>query len=91
MKVKILSLAKYEIEESYQFYQAESKELATRFKEDLSDSISLIQSFPKSWRLVSKNIRMCRMKIFPFGIMYQIRKDEILITSVFHFKREPKY
>ncbi len=91
MKLKILSLAKCEIEESYRFYQLESKGLAIRFKEDLSDSIKLIQSFPKSWRIVSKNVRMCRMKKFPFGIMYQIRKDEILITSVFHFKREPKY
>lgn len=91
MKVKILSLAKCEIEESYRFYQEESNDLAIRFKEDLSVSISLIKNFPKSWRLVSKNIRMCRMKKFPFGIMYQIRKDEILITSVFHFKREPKY
>lgn len=90
MKVKILSLAKTEIEESYQFYKEENIDLAERFKNELSASITLIQSFPESWKLVSENVRMCSMKNFPFGIMYQIRKEEILITSVFHFKREPK-
>jgi hypothetical protein len=50
----------------------------------------LIADHPLAWTPMSSRTRRCRTHRFPFGLFYQVRRDEILIVSVMDLRRDPK-
>ena len=37
------------------------------------------------------NTRRCRTVGFPYGIVYQVRNERILVVAVMHLQRQPNY
>ncbi len=46
-------------------------------------------SSPTAWFALNNDIRRCRTHRFPYGIIYAIEQDEVLIISVMHLHRHP--
>ena len=44
---------------------------------------------PTAWHPLYARTRRCRTHKFPFGLIYQIRDNELLITSVMDLRRDP--
>ncbi|WP_309399619.1 type II toxin-antitoxin system RelE/ParE family toxin [Cerasicoccus maritimus] len=65
--------------------------LGLRFYNELKKTEERIQKYPDGWMQLSTNTRRCRLETFPYGIIYQLRADEILIVAVAHLKRKPEY
>ncbi len=40
---------------------------------------------------IDKDVRRCMTRKFPYGILYTIEEDYILILAVMHCNREPNY
>lgn len=54
-------------------------------------SIFRIVKSPTRWRVIDEDIRQCLTRKFPYGILYTIEQDFILIVAVMHCSREPEY
>jgi len=91
MDIKFLEIAEIELDEAIAFYNYQLVGLGEQFLTEVLDTIERIRTFPKAWRLCSSNMRQCRMKRFPYKIIYQVINDEILIVAIAHFHREPNY
>ena len=52
---------------------------------------SRIRKYPRAWSKVSKNTRRCLVSRFPYGVMYKVRSDALLILAVAHLNRRPGY
>ncbi|WP_143854013.1 type II toxin-antitoxin system RelE/ParE family toxin [Nostoc sp. 'Peltigera membranacea cyanobiont' 210A] len=46
---------------------------------------------PTRWAVVDEDIRRCLTRKFPYGILYTIEEDRVLILAVMHCSREPGY
>ncbi len=90
MKYRFLSPAEKELMEGTLYYEKESPGLGLRFLDQVEATISLILRFPEAWRAISENHRMCRVKGFPYGLIFTKEPDGILITSVMHLSRDPE-
>lgn len=89
MKIEFLDPAKKELAEAIIFYNHESEGLGYRFAVEINRTLSRIIQYPKAWPEISKRARRCRTKGFPYGIIYQIREDLILVVAIMHLHRYP--
>ncbi|MGD0921790.1 MAG: type II toxin-antitoxin system RelE/ParE family toxin [Terriglobia bacterium] len=60
-----------------------------RFTEEVKRAIERILQHPEAWAPISKRTRRYRTNKFPYGIIYQIRGDVVLIVAIMHLHREP--
>lgn len=83
--------AQWDIEESYDFYEAAQQGLGERFEEDLNAAFVTIADNPKICQLKYKRtVRILFAKSFPFGIHYIIDGKDVKVIAVFHTSRSPK-
>lgn len=90
MKIDFLDPAKFELIEAIAYYNDQSEGLGFEFAGEVQKTIERIVQYPNAWSSLSQRTRRCRMKRFPYGLIYQIRTDMILIVAIMHFHRNPK-
>ena len=91
MKFSFHPSAKNEMIKAIDYYEECQKGLGIEFAREVYAAIQNILKFPKAWSKLSKNTRRCLTNRFPFGIIYQIIKNEILIIAVMQLNKEPDY
>jgi hypothetical protein len=89
MKVEFLEVAEVELAEAISYFNDQSEGLGFEFAAEVKQAIMRIVQFPDAWTKLSKRTRRCRTKRFPYGLVYQVRGDLILIIAVMHLRRHP--
>jgi len=72
-------------------YAERESALALRFIEAVEDAVHRILEAPTRWRVIEEDVRRCLTRVFPYGILYTIEPDFVLIVAVMHCSREPGY
>ena len=80
-----------EYQEAARYYAERDPHVALRFVGAVEDAIRRILEFPSGWRLLEDDVRRCRARGFPYGVLYSVEDDFILIDAVMHGSREPGY
>jgi hypothetical protein len=88
---EFLEPAQFELEEEVKYFNEQQVGLGYEFAKEVADTISRILKYPEAWSKLSKRTRRCRTRRFPYGVIYQIRADKILVVAVAHLRREPFY
>lgn len=91
MKVRFISPANIELDEAVRYYNHQLPGLGFRFYQEVGTAIERISLMPEAWIKIGKHTRRCTLKGFPYGLLYAIEIDEILITAVAHLHRDPEY
>lgn len=91
LNIEISKLAQKEIEESKEYYNLQRKNFGLDFKNDILKAINSISTHPTLYPVVATKIRRCLLHKFPFSIFYTIKNETIIILSVAHQHRKPKY
>lgn len=89
-KYRFTSAALSELREATLYYEENESGLGLRFLDEIDAAVDRILRFPHAWHSVSARSRRCRTHRFPFGLLYQVRPDEILITAVMDLRRDPR-
>jgi toxin ParE1/3/4 len=92
MKVEFLEAAEQEFLEAVAFYNLQRQGLGYEFAKEVWDTIERIKQNPEAWTIVfsSKQARRCLTKRFPYGIIYRIGDETLLIVAVWHLRRKPQ-
>jgi plasmid stabilization system protein ParE len=91
MKVHHLLGAEREILEAVEFYRERAGSLAAEFYAEFCRARAEIVAFPDLWGNVRGGYRRKLLRRFPFGIIYRIEEEQILIVAVAHLSRHPDY
>jgi hypothetical protein len=89
MRIDFLDPAEDEFVEAIAYYNLQSEGLGYEFAAQIKRAIERILRYPKAWDPLSKRTRRCRTNRFPYGLIYQIRSDPILIVAVQNLHKHP--
>ena len=89
--IQISQEAQWDIEESFNFYEAAQTGLGVRFEKDLDLIFHSISINPQVYQVkYRRTIRIGYTKSFPFGVHYFIDGKDVKVIAVFHTSKSPQ-
>lgn len=83
--------AEVEFTEAMDYYEGCEPGLGYDFSIEVFTSIQNIVNYPTVWPVIEEDVRRCLVNRFPYGIIYSIEQDGVLILAVMHLRRHPDY
>jgi plasmid stabilization system protein ParE len=78
-------------QEAANWYSQRGSALALRFVNSIEEGIWRASQTPERWTIIEEDIHRCLTHVFPYGILYTIESDYVLIVAVMHCSRKPGY
>lgn len=89
MNVEFLQPAEAEFIDAITYYNLQGEGLGYEFAAEVKRTLGRIIQYPDAWSPLSKRTRRCRTSRFPYGLIYQVREETILIVAVMHLHKHP--
>jgi len=89
--VVFLPSAEEEIIEAAVYYQAQAEGLGTKYLNAVEKAVRFIAESPTTWPVIDGSLRRHLVRNFPFGILYRIEPEQVVIVAVAHMSRRPGY
>ena len=91
MKISFLDVAQKELDDAITCFNDEVPDLGNEFLGEVLKALDRIGNHPHAWHPCSERTRRCLLHRFPYGVIYQILENEILVVAVACLHREPNY
>jgi plasmid stabilization system protein ParE len=91
VKIRYLDLARDEVREASDYYDAISPGLGLAFKRELRQLLRLVATMPMAWPASGENTRKCLLTRFPYLVIYAPLPRELLVLAIGHQHRQPGY
>ena len=89
MRIRFLAPARSEFVDAISYYNSQSKGLGDEFTAEVERTIGRIIQYPNAWTSLSEGTRRCRTNRFPYGVIYQVSEDLIIIVAIMHMRKKP--
>ena len=90
-RVVVLDAADEELVEAAKFYEDKSPGLGFDFLTELGHAITRLTQHPYAGTALSGGVRRRLLRRFPYGLLYRLDDEEIVIVAVMHLRRRPGY
>lgn len=79
INIKFLTPAEAEFFDAISYYNIQSEGLGYEFAAEVKRTIGRIIQYPEAWTKLSKHTRRCRTNKFPYGVIYQVKEETLLM------------
>lgn len=76
---------------AYEWYEEQKQGLGEVFLTELDTCYRKLESHPNHYGKIKKSSRQVSLKRFPFVVVYEMIKKDVVVFAVFHTKRNPKH
>jgi len=83
--------AEQELNQAVDYYNNCQPLLGWSFLREVYFTIQNMLAYPNAWTTLSKNTIRCLVNRFPFGVIYQIVKNDVFIIAIMQLNRKPGY
>ncbi len=91
MKVSFLTLAQRELDDAVAWYNEQATGLGQDFLDELDRVVRRAVTFPMSCPEIEPGVRRCLLARFPYGLIYGVDQETIVVVAVAHLHRKPRY
>jgi plasmid stabilization system protein ParE len=82
--------AEIELAEAVDWYEDQRTGLGAEFLQEFDAALDRIVENPFLYQVIEDDIRRAPLHRFPYGIMYAVSEDLLLILTCFHGNRDPR-
>jgi plasmid stabilization system protein ParE len=90
MKLHILSCAEQEFAEAVDYYNGQCPGLGFEFAAEVRKCLERILQHPEAWPMFSARSRRCLADRFPYGLLYRVQGDCIVVGAIMHLRQHPR-
>ncbi|MBI4699083.1 MAG: type II toxin-antitoxin system RelE/ParE family toxin [Nitrospirae bacterium] len=83
--------AEEEMYEAARYYESKASGLGIDYLSEIERAVASITEYPLTWPKIEGELRRRLVQRVPFGILYYIESEEIVIVAVAHLRRRPGY
>ncbi len=91
MNVIFLDPAEQEMNDAADYYEDQSPALGIDFLREVQKAVRQILDYPMSSPIKRDDVRVRFLNRFPYGVLYRIHHETIVIIAVMHQHRRPDY
>lgn len=89
MNTSFLDAAQSEFDDAIDYYDEQHPGLGSEFAEEVEEALERINHYPEAWSSLSPRVRRCVINRFPYGVLYEVRSEIIIIVAIQHQHQEP--
>lgn len=89
--IRFLGPAEWEMLDAARYYELQATGLGRDFLEKIDSVLKSIAECPESCPAITFNVRRRLIHRFPYGLLYRLESQEIIILAVMHLHRRPDY
>lgn len=82
--------AELDINNDFEYYQEKRAGLGHDFLLCVEEALEKLQRNPLAYREIYKGLRRVPIQRFPYRIFYVVQNHNVIITAVFHARKDPK-
>jgi plasmid stabilization system protein ParE len=79
-----------ELDKAYRWYESQELGLGDDFLEQVDEALDRICQMPESYPVVYRDVQRAVIRRFPYIIYYRIVSSRVIVTAIFHGRRNPK-
>jgi plasmid stabilization system protein ParE len=91
VKLRFLILAQRELDDAVAWYNEQAAGLGQEFLDELDRVVRRAVTFPMSCPEIEPGVRRCLLARFPYGLIYGVDGETLVVVAVAHLHREPRY
>ena len=91
MKIRFIKSALAEVDDAVAWYESQLHGLSMQFLDDFDRAIRRISAYPLANAEIEQGLRRCLLAKFPYGIIYGLDAETIVVIAVAHLHRKPRY
>lgn len=91
MKVRLLAAARQELDDAVAWYDEQAPGLGREFLDEIDRAVRRAAAFPMSCPEIEPDMRRCLLARFPYGLIFGVDGQTLVIVAVAHLHREPRY
>ena len=88
--LKFAEEAENDIRNILAWYSSQSQTTSNKFVESVDELFEFLSANPHSFSKQRKNFRVAYVKKFPYGVIYEITANVVLILRIIHTSRNPR-
>ena len=90
MSYRFTPLAARQFEYTFSHYNLNNPGTGESFLDEFVRAIEFIVSFPEAWPAHTANTRRCRLRRFPYSIIYHVDEGVIVVLAIPHLHSDPE-
>ena len=90
MLIRFSPEADAELTEAREWYAHQRKGLDAEFMDCIDEALMRVVRNPLAFPTVYRDLRRVVVRRFPFAVFYSLTSEQILVTAVFHSRRDPE-
>ena len=83
--------AEYEFLKAVDYYETCEDGLGRRFAQEVYSAIQRVCDFPFAWEKLDSETHRCLTDKFPYGVLYRVVGNHIIIMAIMNLHRAPSY
>ncbi|MEX0663020.1 MAG: type II toxin-antitoxin system RelE/ParE family toxin [Balneolaceae bacterium] len=91
MTIRFHSAARKEFFKTAEYYEDQVFELGDEFINEVEKVLEIIGDFPNSGTKITKFERRFLISRFPYGVIYSVKTNQIIIFAIMDLRRKPGY
>ena len=89
--VRMVQPAEQEMLDAAAYYELQVSGLGRDLLAKIASAVADIAENPERWPVIRLNVRRRLVHRFPYGMLYRVDPDDVVVLAVAHLHRHPTY